>query len=370
MPSQTRVIWTGAAGAAVVVAGAAVIYVVHPSFLRPAPVPATVSISEPAPPPPAEAGAPAVAAPQRTAAPQVKPAFDVVNVEPTGEAVIAGRAAPNAKVELQDAGKMVAEATTDSAGQFVIIPPVLAPGDHSLTLATGQSAAETSNAIPIVVPEPPPKTAVAAATPSKPGTASSTSAGPAPATPAPAPSGSVKVAIRSVETSAGGKMVAMGAAEPNATVRLYLSGAFVGDAKTKADGRWSLTIEHGMTAGAYEVRADQINPADATVVARAEARFDFPAVDAFGVAAPHGVASADGKAAAPVGSPSNADVVLDFVRTHHVEKGHTLWGISQKFYGDGSRYELIFAANTNQIKNPNLIYPGQMFVVPRPEPKP
>ncbi|MGA8713668.1 MAG: LysM peptidoglycan-binding domain-containing protein, partial [Roseiarcus sp.] len=60
----------------------------------------------------------------------------------------------------------------------------------------------------------------------------------------------------------------------------------------------------------------------------------------------------------------------DSVQTHHVERGHTLWGISQKYYGDGSRYQIIFAANTNHIRNPNLIYPGQLFVVPKPEPKP
>ena len=45
-----------------------------------------------------------------------------MTVDPTGEAVVAGRAAPNAKVELRDAGKTVAEATTDAQGQFVIIP--------------------------------------------------------------------------------------------------------------------------------------------------------------------------------------------------------------------------------------------------------
>jgi len=62
--------------------------------------------------------------------------------------------------------------------------------------------------------------------------------------------------------------------------------------------------------------------------------------------------------------------VLDAVQTHHVERGHTLWGISQKFYGDGSRYGMIFSANVDQIRDPNLIYPGQTFVVPKGEPKP
>ena len=129
MPSQMTAIWAGAAGAAVVVAGAAALYAVHPGFLWPAPVPASLSFGQPAPPPAAAPGAPAVAAAPGPATPseaaQLKPAFDVVNVEPTGEAVVAGRAAPNTKVELQDAGKMVAEATTDNAGQFVIIPPSL-----------------------------------------------------------------------------------------------------------------------------------------------------------------------------------------------------------------------------------------------------
>jgi len=365
MPSQSAAIWAAASGAAVVVVGAVTLYIAHPSFLWPAPVP--VAISESAPPQPrpeqpkaqtvAPATEPLATAPVPAA---VKPAFDVVNVEPTGEAVVAGRAAPNAKVELRDAGKTVAEATTDSAGEFVIIPPALAPGAHSLTLATGsgQSPAETSNAIPVAVPEPPPKEAVAAQPPRSPAET--------PPSPIAAGSAPAKVAVQSVEASAGGRLVAKGAADPNSTIRLYLSGSFVGDAKTNADGRWSLTIEHGMTPGAYEVRADQINPATAAVVARAEAPFEFPAAPQ---AAPATVvASADDKAAASAGSP--ADVVIDSIQTHHVERGHTLWGISQKYYGDGSRYRIIFAANTNQIRNPNLIYPGQIFVVPKPEPKP
>jgi nucleoid-associated protein YgaU len=368
MPSQTATIWAAAAGAAAVAAGVAVW---QPGFLFPVPIPAAVSESTPAP---AAVGAAIVqtVAPATKAASSAtltvapapnKPAFDVVNVEPTGESVVAGRAAPNAKVELRDAGKTLAVATADSTGQFVIIPPTLAPGDHSLTLATGagEAPADTSNAIAVAVPEPPPRAVAAAPAPSK------DAAAPAPAATGPSPS--AKVAVKSVQASAGGRMVAKGAASPNATVRLYLSGAFVGDAKTSADGRWSLTIEHGMTPGAYAVRADEINPADASVVARAEAPFEFPAAGQATSAPPaNAVASADDQGQPPVGSA--ADVVVDSVQTHHVEKGHTLWGISQKYYGDGTRYELIFAANANQIRDPHWIYPGQMFVVPKPQPKP
>lgn len=368
MPSQTAVTWAGATGAAIVVAGAVAVYSAHPSFIWPNPAPVLVTEQAPEAPAPAvpvasaakepSPAAPAPAAPIGPPA-TAKPAFDIVSVEPSGEAVVAGRAAPNAKVELKDAGKTVAEAIANPEGQFVIIPPPLPLGEHSLALSTGVGlSAQTSNAIAVAVapPEPAPKTAAAAssATPPSPSTALALPS-------ASGPTG--RVAVQSVEASPGGRLVARGAAEPNALVRLYLSGAFVGDAKTSADGRWSLTIEHGMTPGAYEVRADEINPADAKVAARAQAPFDYPATAA--TAAPTAPARAP-----PAAAASSADVVIDSIQTHHVGAGNTLWGISQKFYGDGSRYEIIFAANSSQIRSPNLIYPGQVFVIPKTEMKP
>lgn len=51
-------------------------------------------------------------------------------------------------------------------------------------------------------------------------------------------------------------------------------------------------------------------------------------------------------------------------RTHKVVKGDTLWGISRKYYGKGNLYTKIYNANKNIIKNPDLIYPGQVFVIP------
>lgn len=298
---------------------------------------------------PGEALAPPPAA-KRAAPPLVKPAFDVVNVDPTGETVVAGRAAPNAQVALLDAGKTLAQTKADADGSFVIVPPALAPGTHSLTVATGESGAtQTSNAIPVAVPEPPSK---AAAEPA------ATVAKAAPESRPSASAASQRIAVQSIETRPGGRVVARGVADPNSTVRFYLSGAFVGDAKTGADGKWSLTIRHGVTPGPYALRADQISPASASVTARAEAPFDYAALNA----AKPGADIADA-------ATSAADIVVDSVLTHHVEPGHTLWGISQKFYGDGSRYQLIFEANTNQIRDPNLIYPGQTFVVPK-SPKP
>ena len=81
-----------------------------------------------------------------------KPQFDVVRVEPSGETVVAGRAAPNAKITLFSAGKPVGEVTANGEGQFVILPPALPPGDHLLSL---QADAVTSDqTVAIAVPKP------------------------------------------------------------------------------------------------------------------------------------------------------------------------------------------------------------------------
>lgn len=51
-------------------------------------------------------------------------------------------------------------------------------------------------------------------------------------------------------------------------------------------------------------------------------------------------------------------------RTHTVVMGDTLWGMAVRYYGNGSKYPTIFDANRDKISNPNLIYVGQVFVIP------
>jgi nucleoid-associated protein YgaU len=53
-----------------------------------------------------------------------------------------------------------------------------------------------------------------------------------------------------------------------------------------------------------------------------------------------------------------------------VQPSFTLWGIAQERYGDGVLYVQVFEANREKIKDPNLIYPGQVFAVPEGAPAP
>ena len=62
------------------------------------------------------------------------PVFDIARIDPTGDAVIAGRAAPSASVELLRYGYVHDRAVADRSGQFVMVPPRLPPGEYKLTL--------------------------------------------------------------------------------------------------------------------------------------------------------------------------------------------------------------------------------------------
>ena len=371
MPSQRTMVCAGAGALAVLIAGAGAVVWIRAEVLEPNPADIPVLATAPAEPavaaaPPASAPAPVDKAPTQTAA--LEPAFDIVNVDPSGEAVIAGRAAPNEKVELRDAGKTVAEATADASGQFVIIPPALKPGDHSLSLAanTDKGQPAISSPVAVSVPAPEAKTSVAAGPPA-------TNPAVVAAVPAnlnaepsalgmrtlatPAAVSGARVAIQSVEADAPSGLVAKGSAQPNTTLRLYLNQADVAEAKTQSDGRWSLTIKGGMSPGGYVIQADEINPSGATVVASANTPFDYPDM-------PAAPASAE-----PSPTPSPADPVIQSVQTKRVATGHTLWALSKSYYGDPTRYPAIVDANRAQIHNPNLIYPGEVFVVPKSDSK-
>ena len=85
----------------------------------------------------AVAAAPAVS-PRSPDTDESVPVFDIARIDRTGDAVIAGRAAPGAIVELLRNGERHDRAVADQSGQFVMVPPRLPPGDYELTLRSRQ----------------------------------------------------------------------------------------------------------------------------------------------------------------------------------------------------------------------------------------
>jgi nucleoid-associated protein YgaU len=343
----------------------------HMPEAKPAnPAPAEIArVAPPIAPATAPTETPATATPQ-IAAP-MKPQFDVVRVEPTGEAVAAGRAEPKSKVTLLASGKPVGEAEADAAGQFVIIPTPLPPGDHLFSLRAVGAKGEvlSDQTVAVVVPQRGSKDVVVAlAEPGKP-TQVLSDARPITAVTAPG-----TISIRAVEAQQGGGFFASGTGAPGAQIRLYLNDAFVAAVKVGPDGRWSVTVEKGMSAGNYAVRADLVSPDDGKVLARSEVAFAYPAGPVAGTAPKSQMAAASagrsdiGSDAASPGRTAGTDAVVPDLRTAKVERGDSLWRISRTMLGQGVRYTQIYDANTTQIRNPRLIYPGQVLVVPSAKP--
>ena len=122
------------------------------------PAPATEQQVATAAPPPA-AAAPETPAAPAMAAPAVVPSFDVVRVEPTGEAVVAGQAAPGSKVEVLDGAAAVATATANDRGEWAMaLDNALKPGTHDLAVRTtskdGAVATLSDERVAVQVPEP------------------------------------------------------------------------------------------------------------------------------------------------------------------------------------------------------------------------
>jgi nucleoid-associated protein YgaU len=333
----------------------------------------------------AQAEATAAAATPATSSPPANggdslPAFDIARIEATGEAVIAGRAVPGATVELLRKGELHDHTVADHSGQFVMVPPRLPSGTYDLTLRSKQpdgtqSTSKQSVAVAIE-PGPTGRPVVALMTPGKPTVVLSQPAVPK--------STAGAVVVETVETESGGKLHVSGQARPSAAVRLYLNDSFVASVTAGADGRFAVTINKGVAPGTYRVRLDEVESNSGTVRARAEVPFNVP--ETVGTASVPAQATASRRpdiataakqpqltaAVATVlpdgGSPST--VVVPKILTTTVSRGDSLWRLSRDTYGAGTRYAIIFKANREQIRNPSMIYPGQIFVLPTQDVRP
>jgi len=286
-------------------------------------------VTPPPPPPPTQ--------PEQTSQSQaeeiIPPSFDVVRVNPEGNAVMAGRAHPGSRVEVLDGDNVFGTIATDDHGEWVFVPEsLLEPGERRLGLRMhmdGHDPMLSDHVVILVVPE---------------RGASSDGAlalkvrrdGTGPSEVLQKPGAQDVFGVDSVDYG-GGNLTISGHAKPGHAVQLYIDNHFIGRTITDAANRWRLTPQTDIAPGTYTLRADMLDER-AQVLARRELPFQR-------------AEPADTENLAP-----GSFVV--------VQPGNSLWRLAERTYGKGLRFHMIYEANEKLIRDPNLIYPGQVFRLP------
>jgi len=255
-----------------------------------------------------------------------------------------------------------------------MVPPRLPSGTYDLTLRSkqpnGKQATSSQTVAVALEPSPTDRPVAVLMTPGRPTVVLSQPAAPKPMAGA--------VVVESVEIEPGGKLHVSGRSQPGAAMRLYLNDSFVASVTAGTDGRFAVTINEGVASGSYRVRLDEVGSNSGAVRARAEVPFNVPDTGVTGSARAQATASkrpdlaaaqerqlaAAGAPVLPDGGSPPSTVVVPKIATTTVYRGDSLWRISHLTYGAGTRYAVIYKANREQIRNPNLIYPGQIFVLP------
>ncbi len=298
-----------------------------------------------------------------------RPRFDVAQVDPAGGAVIAGSARPGARVQVKDqAGAVLGEGASDPSGAFaIVVDKPLPEGDSALTLeATDSDGTVRASEETVVVSRNgvgAPALVVAQADDAgrparvlqqpKPDAGQKASggagAGDKPAAGAPS-SERIKtrddaLSVSSIDYDEKGSLSIAGEAQPGAEVTVDVDGKEVAQATAGADGAWQASAPPGSLPrggvgriGAQSGQAGQGQGGSALRVLRVVLPF------------------------APAG------LIQDFPRGRMVvvQPGNSLWRIARRTYGSGIRYSIIYAANRDQIRDADLIYPGQIFHAPTP----
>lgn len=343
-------------------------------------------------------------------------AFDVVRIDPLGETLIAGKAAPGSRVTVFLDGVAVGEAEADGTGNFVALFSIgNSDAARVISLGTedgGEVVASAQEIIvspmPAPVPEPAPEEeSVAEAAPEEQASEETVAEAPTEEQPAeetatadaiaeessptdgdtqvaepetqPAADDSVEVAaaeptadappaaptlllseggaveviqaptvldeiaIDAITYDVEGDVTLTGRAGADGFVRVYLDNQPVLTTEIAEGGSWRTELPE-VDTGVYTLRVDAID-AEGNVTARAETPFLREAVE-------------DVRSLA---DEQQSDSPQDLVT---VQPGNTLWGISSRRYGEGFLYVRVFEANKDQIRDPDLIYPGQIFTLP------
>jgi nucleoid-associated protein YgaU len=126
-----------------------------------------------------------------------------------------------------------------------------------------------------------------------------------------------------------------GRAEPGSEIRIYLDNEFLGAAESDDQGEWRYAPENPIPAGQHTLRLDQVLEGG-DVQLRIEQPFNRE-------------------------KPLNTRLAEGQVK---IQPGNNLWEVARRIYGSGILYTLIFRENKDQIRDPDLIYPEQVFTLP------
>lgn len=264
------------------------------------------------------------------------PSFDVVSVDRSGQAVIAGRALPGDRVRVLDGETPIGEVSADSHGEWVLVPETpIAPGDRQLAveaIAPGGAARRSPDVVALsVMPRGKAQGGTSALAVLLPGEEG------APARILQRPQESAGNRALSLDTAEYGgddRLVLSGSADPGVRLNIYAGEKLLGSAVADEAGKWVLRSAY-RPSGGVEFRLDQL-AADGSIARRIAVPFTLPA----------GTAPRDGE-------------------SYVVARGNSLWLIARRVYGQGLRYTAIYQANQDTIDDPDRIYPGQALRLPQ-----
>lgn len=262
------------------------------------------------------------------------PTFDIVRVDPRGTAVVAGRGSAGSTITLMIGEDELESAEIDGSGDWVIIVDEPLPtGSVELSLImttpTGQQI-RSEQVVVVSVPEGRDETPLVVV--GVPGQASVVYQGPFEGVQSGA------LALETVDYDESGAVIFSGRALPGSLIRILADGLEVGSTVADEAGRWVTEADASFPPGVYDLQIDQIDPETGRVTAVIALPFER--------ATPEDAISAN-----------EAGRVV-------VQPGNSLWRIARRLYGDGFQYTVIYEANADQIRDPDLIYPGQVFNTP------
>lgn len=282
----------------------------------------------------------------------VAPTLDTVRVDPDGATVMAGRAAPFAVVDIMLDGVKIDQIYADASGVFAGFAQLgFSDVARAITLvADGQGIAVTSGETYLIAPVPQPAVVADESDPAAPTPAVIVAATDGvrviqPSLRDASPQGLSSVALDSITYNPSGDLQIAGRASGVGTVQVYIDNQPITSSRITVNGDWQVDLPD-VDTGIYTLRIDELGD-DGDVVSRIETPFqrEEPEVVAQAIAA-----------------QTQVDAFQVAMTT--VQPGTTLWAIAQERFGSGILYVKVFEANRDRIRDPDLIYPGQVFRIP------